>query len=105
MKGGTSDDRQSPGLPQDVLPALPTRLADAQDRSRQVHPKSVEAYSTEDVRNLFSAATQEETELFQFLLCSGVREQEAMHASWREVRSAIEAGHMPTPDWIVPRTA
>jgi hypothetical protein len=38
--------------------------------------KTAEAYSAEDLQRLFEAANQEETELFQFLLCKGVREQE-----------------------------
>jgi len=47
--------------------------------------KVVEAYSTEDLRKLFAAATQEETELFQFFLCTGMREQEVMYATWHDV--------------------
>lgn len=31
------------------------------------------------------AAHQEEADLLQFLLCTGVREQEAMYATWRDV--------------------
>ena len=54
------------------------------DRVRYTE-KTVEAYSTEDLRVLFAAANQDETELFQFLLCTGVRDREAMHASWRDV--------------------
>jgi len=47
--------------------------------------KTVEAYSTEDLQRLFAAANREELELFQFLLGTGVREQEAMYATWRDV--------------------
>jgi integrase/recombinase XerD len=47
--------------------------------------KTVEAYSAEDLNALFAAATREETDLFQFLLCTGVREQEAMYATWADV--------------------
>lgn len=47
--------------------------------------KTVEAYSLEDLQNLFAAANQEEFELFQFLLGTGVREQEAMYATWQDV--------------------
>jgi len=47
--------------------------------------KTVEAYSIEDLQALFDAANEEELELFQFLLGTGVREQEAMYATWRDV--------------------
>jgi integrase len=47
--------------------------------------KKVEAYSTEDLNALFAAANREENDLFQFLLCTGVREQEAVHAKWADV--------------------
>ncbi len=47
--------------------------------------KTAEAYSIEDLRRLFAAAEQEELELFEFLLGTGVREQEAMFATWRDV--------------------
>jgi integrase len=47
--------------------------------------KTVEAYSLEDLQGLFSAANLEEFELFQFLLGTGVREQEAMFAVWKDV--------------------
>lgn len=47
--------------------------------------KTAEAYSAVDLQNLFGGADQEETELFQFFLCTGVREQEAVYATWRDV--------------------
>ena len=47
--------------------------------------KTAEAYSVEDLRRLFAAAEEEELELFEFLLGTGVREQEAMFATWRDV--------------------
>jgi integrase len=47
--------------------------------------KTVEAYSLEDLQSLFAAANLEEFELFQFLLGTGVREQEAMFAVWKDV--------------------
>jgi integrase len=47
--------------------------------------KTVEAYSLEDLQSLFAAANQEESELFHFLLDTGVREQEAMFAVWKDV--------------------
>ena len=36
-------------------------------------------------QRLFAAADQEETDLFQFFLCTGVREQEATYATWGDV--------------------
>jgi integrase/recombinase XerD len=47
--------------------------------------KTVEAYSAEDLSNLFAASDREEADIFQFLLCTGVREQEAVHATWADV--------------------
>jgi integrase len=47
--------------------------------------KTVEAYSLVDLQRLFAAANQEEFELFQFMLGTGVRQQEAMYATWRDV--------------------
>jgi integrase len=47
--------------------------------------KEVSAYTTHEIQSLLSAANQEETDLIQFLLCTGVREQEAMYATWRDV--------------------
>jgi integrase/recombinase XerD len=47
--------------------------------------KTVESYSLEDLQSLFTAANQEELELFRFLLGTGVREQEAMFAVWKDV--------------------
>lgn len=47
--------------------------------------KTVEAYSTEELNTLFAAANREEADRFQFLLCTGVREQEAVHATWADV--------------------
>ena len=88
------------------------------DRVRYTE-KTVEAYSAEELQSLFAAANQEETDLFQFLLCTGVREQEAMHATWRDlnfsnrtfkVREKLamgftpkdkEEGTIPIPDSLV----
>lgn len=47
--------------------------------------KQVEAYSVEALQKLFEGADRDEFELFQFLLCTGVREQEAMYAAWKDV--------------------
>jgi integrase len=47
--------------------------------------KNVEAYSSEELSALFSAADPEETDIFQFFLCTGVREQEATYATWKDV--------------------
>lgn len=54
------------------------------DRIKYVE-KTVEAYSKEELTTLFAASTQDESDLFQFLLCTGVREQEAVHATWADV--------------------
>jgi integrase/recombinase XerD len=88
------------------------------DRVRYTE-KTVEAYSTDDLQRLFAAADQDETDLFQFLLCTGVREQEAMYATWADVDFARkrykvseklalgftpkdkEEGSIPIPDALV----
>jgi integrase/recombinase XerD len=90
------------------------------DRVRYTE-KIVEAYSTDDLQRLFAAANQDETDLFQFLLCTGVREQEAMYATWADVDFARkrykvseklslgftpkdkEEGSIPIPDSLVAR--
>ncbi len=64
------------------------------DRVRYTE-KTVEAYSTEDGKGLFAAADQDETDLFQFLLCTGVRDQEAMHASCAMWTSAGRCSRSP----------
>jgi integrase len=60
-------------------------MADAQTDRVKFTEKTVEAYSLEDLKRLFAAANQEEFELFQFLLGTGVREQEAMFTVWKDV--------------------
>jgi integrase len=47
--------------------------------------KKVRAYRPDELKALFAAATSEEWLLFQFFLCTGVREQEAMNAEWNDV--------------------
>ncbi len=47
--------------------------------------KTVEAYSAEELQRLFTAADQEQTDLFQFFLCTGFREQEVQFATWGDV--------------------
>ena len=56
----------------------------ATDRIRYTE-KTVSAYNTEELRKLFAAADQEETELFTFFWQTGMREQEVMFSSWRDV--------------------
>jgi integrase/recombinase XerD len=47
--------------------------------------KDVEAYNPEELQALFAAADQEETDLCQFFLNTGFREQETANASWRDI--------------------
>lgn len=54
--------------------------------------KTVEAYSLEELKSLFAAANQEEFELLQFLLGTGVREPRRAHRAGVYGRSADEAG-------------
>lgn len=47
--------------------------------------KKVRAYRPDELKALFAATTPDEWLLFQFFLCTGVREQEAMNAEWNDV--------------------
>jgi integrase/recombinase XerD len=47
--------------------------------------KKVRAYRPDEIKTLFAAADEEETLLFQFLLCTGAREQEVMYAEWSDI--------------------
>jgi integrase len=47
--------------------------------------KNVRAYSREDIDDLFAAADQEDTELFDFFLKTGGRDQEVQFASWADL--------------------
>lgn len=47
--------------------------------------QKVRAYRPDELKALFGAATPEEWLLFQFFLCTGAREQEAMYAEWGDI--------------------
>jgi integrase/recombinase XerD len=47
--------------------------------------KTVKAYTKQRLESLFAVTTQEETELFQFFLFTGGREQDVMHATWPDM--------------------
>ncbi len=47
--------------------------------------KKARAYNEHDLNRMFSHATQDESDLLHFLLCTGTREQEAQHACWQDV--------------------
>jgi len=47
--------------------------------------KKVRAYNEIELGKMFSHACEDETDLLQFLLCTGVREQEAKYACWCDV--------------------
>ncbi|MEO6965729.1 MAG: phage integrase N-terminal SAM-like domain-containing protein [Acidobacteriaceae bacterium] len=81
--------------------------------------KRVSAYRREEVRRLLSVASTEESELIQFFLCTGARDQEVRFATWRDVgfnsktfmvREKLdlsftpkdkEEGAIPIPDFLV----
>lgn len=81
--------------------------------------KEVEAYEPGQMQTLFAAADPEEAELFQFFLNTGLREQEVMYTSWKnidfqgkvvKVRSKPEMGFrikdkeersVPVPDTLI----
>jgi integrase len=78
--------RQGKGdLSEDILSALKLDWSLLKTDRIKYTEKTVEVYSKEELANLFGASSQEETDLFQFLLCTGVREQEAVHATWADV--------------------
>jgi integrase/recombinase XerD len=47
--------------------------------------KMVSAYSEEELRGIMQAASRDQYELFQFLLCTGAREQEAQYATYQDL--------------------
>jgi integrase len=47
--------------------------------------KKVRAFNPSDLGKMFSHATQDESDLLHFLLCTGAREQEAQYACWSDV--------------------
>lgn len=47
--------------------------------------KDVEAYSSDELSMLFTAASAEERVLFEFFLGTGFREQEVMYATWANI--------------------
>src|SRR6267143_1127175 len=44
-----------------------------------------EVYEREELDKLFAACDEEERLRFEFFLCTGMREQEVMHASWSDI--------------------
>ena len=47
--------------------------------------QKVRAYRPDELKTLFATAEPEEWILFQFLLCTGAREQEVMYAEWNDI--------------------
>ena len=68
-----------------------TNLLDEGDkRSLKFVEKVVDAYTEEELKALFAAATERERLIFQFFLGSGCREAEVANATWRDVNFADE---------------
>lgn len=84
--------------------------------------KGVKTYSEEDLNALFAAADEEETDLFQFYLCTGFRKQEVMYVTWSDVdfhakkigiseklnmgfspKDKEEGNGVPVPDYLIAR--
>jgi integrase/recombinase XerD len=66
--------------------------------------KEVTAYSPEELKALFTAARQEENDLFQFFLWTGARDGEVQHATWPDfsfsrktytVKERLDLGFIP----------
>ncbi|MEO6983320.1 MAG: site-specific integrase [Edaphobacter sp.] len=73
------------------------------DRPRYTE-KIVSAYSKQDIQAMLAVADQEESELIQFFLFTGVREKEAQFAAWPDVnfdtktftvREKLDLGFVP----------
>jgi integrase len=63
-------------------------------RELRYDEKEVDAYTHEQIDALFAAANHEQRLIFQFFLCTGFREAEVAHATWRDVdfeRNKIKA--------------
>jgi integrase len=54
------------------------------DRVRYTEPM-VKTYTKQDIARLMAVAEVDERDLFQFFLCTGAREKEVAHATWRDV--------------------
>jgi integrase/recombinase XerD len=81
--------------------------------------KIVSSYQPEEITKLLAAADQEESEIFQFFLFTGSRDQEVQYATWRDVDFSAktftvsekldlqwspkdsEEGSIPIPDSLV----
>jgi len=64
--------------------------------------RKVEAYTPEQLTTLFSKATEDETDLIQFLLCTGMRDDEAAHAIYSDVdfkAGTVKVGPKPEIAW------
>jgi len=59
-------------------------IKDVTLRVKYVEQK-VRAYRPDELKALFAVATPEELLMFQFVLCTGAREQEVMHAEWNDI--------------------
>lgn len=51
--------------------------------------KEVSAYTVEEIDGLLGVADQDETDLIQFLLCTGSRKQEVMFATWGDINFTL----------------
>ena len=94
-------------------------MAARKDGSDQVHGEIVSSYQPEEITKLLAAADQEESEILQFFLFTGSRDQEVQYATWRDVDFSAktftvsekldlqwspkdsEEGSIPIPDSLV----
>jgi integrase/recombinase XerD len=73
----------------------------ASDRPKFVQPE-VTVFEPEELEAIFAASTPEERLFFRFLLMTGFREGEAMHATWRDLSvatSTITVRAKPEYSW------
>jgi integrase len=54
--------------------------------------KKVDAYSPDEIRTLMKTATVDEADVIQFFLKLGVRDEEAAHAQWSDIKAKREDG-------------
>lgn len=85
--------RQGRGVENDCLQAIETfrerngfpRLLKKGDLPKVVK-KIVDCYTEEEIENMLAAADEDERFLIHFLLATGVREQEAAHTIWEDIK-------------------
>jgi integrase/recombinase XerD len=83
------DNGKSPKTQRDRISSIETFLGRklmTKGDLPKVTKKIVDCYTEEEVNKMLAVATPDERFLIQFLLATGVREQEAAHTVWRDIK-------------------